>query len=250
MRRCLRAWIALMPALLVCLLLSAPATRAQTAEPAPQNSAGIMEQPPASMSQTIVRESREAAGEDNNDQFKKSSAVRFVSDVTGLSLESAYWLCMSLNFAAIAAIILWFSRKSLPGLFRNRTIFIQKAMEEARRASAEANERLSGIEKRLARLDDEILEMRAAAEKEAAAEEERIKAATAEDARKIAEAAGQEIAAAAKAARRELTAYAADLAVTLARKQIQVDTATDQGLVRHFADQLSNGNPDSGRGKQ
>ncbi len=236
--------------LLLCLLVAVPAMRGQTAEASSENSAGKTEQPPASMSQTIVRESREAAGEDDNDQFKKSSAVRFVSKVTGLSLESAYWLCMSLNFAAIAAIILWFSRKSLPGLFRNRTVFIQKAMEEARRASTEANERLSSIEKRLARLDDEIGEMRAAAEREAAAEEERLKAAAAEDAHKIAEAAGQEIAAAAKTARRELTAYAADLAVTLASQQIRVDTATDQGLVRHFADQLSNGNADSGRGKQ
>jgi F-type H+-transporting ATPase subunit b len=121
-------------------------------------------------------------------------------------------------------------------------------MEEARKASEEANERLSAIEKRLARLDDEVQTMRATAEKEAVAEEERIKAATAEEARKIAEAAGQEIAAAAKTARRELTAYAADLAVTLAKKQIHVDTATDQSLVRRFADQLSNGDSGKGRG--
>jgi len=48
----------------------------------------------------------------------------------------------------------------------------------------------------------------------------------------------QEIAAAAKAARRQLTAYAADLAVGLARKQIHVDPATDQALVRYFSGQL------------
>ncbi len=166
--------------------------------------------------------------------------MRWVARLTG-SVESAYWVCLLFNFAVIAALILWFSRKSLPGLFRDRTASIRKAMEEARQASAEANERLSSIEKRLSRLDDEIGAMRAAAEKEAAAEEERIKAATAEEARKIADAAGQEIAAAAKMARRELTAYAADLAVALATKQIHVDTATDQGLVRRFADQLSNG---------
>ena len=48
----------------------------------------------------------------------------------------------------------------------------------------------------------------------------------------------QEIAAAAKAARRQLTAYAADLAVGLAKKQIHVDAATDQALVRGFAGQM------------
>ena len=77
--------------------------------------------------------------------------------------------------------------------------------------------------------------MRDAAEKEAAAEEARIKAAAEEDARKIVESAEQEIAAAAKLARRELTAYAANLAVYLAARQIKVDASTDQALVREFA---------------
>src|SRR5437764_8271368 len=92
---------------------------------------------------------------------------------------------------------------------------------------------------RLARQDVEIGQMAPAAEKEAAAEEERIKAAAEEDARKIVESADQEIVAAARAARRELTAYAADLAVSLAAKQIKVDTTTDQMLVRTFAGDLS-----------
>ena len=77
---------------------------------------------------------------------------------------------------------------------------IQRAMEEARKASAEANQRLADINQRLSRLDAEIGEMRAAADKEAAAEAERIKAAAEEDARKIVQAAELEIAAAAKSA--------------------------------------------------
>ena len=80
--------------------------------------------------------------------------------------------------------------------------------------------------------------MRAAAEKEGAAEEARITAAAEEDARKIIAAAEQEIEAATKAARRQLTAHAADLAVSLAQKQIHVDAATDQALVRNFSSQL------------
>jgi F-type H+-transporting ATPase subunit b len=188
--------------------------------------------------QQLVKESREAAGEDDNAKLRHSSSVQMVSKLTGLSLEAAYWLCVALNFAVIAGIIFWFSRKSLPGMFRNRTASIQKAMEEARKASEDANRRLGDIESRLSRLDAEIGEMRAAAERDAAAEEERIKAAAAEDARKIVASAEQEIAAAAKSARRELTAYAADLAVSLARKQIQVDAATDQALVRSFSQHI------------
>ncbi len=192
-----------------------------------------------SLSQQLVKESRKAAGEDDEAQFKHSPSVQFVSKLTGLDLEGAYWVCVLLNFAVIAAAIVWLSKRNLPGVFRNRTASIQKAMEEARKASEDANRRLAEIEARLSRLDSEIGGMRFAAEKEAAAEEQRIKAAAAEDARKIVESAEQEIATAAKAARRELTAYAADLAVSLAKKQIHVDAATDQGLLRNFAQQLS-----------
>jgi len=89
--------------------------------------------------------------------------------------------------------------------------------------------------------------MRAAAEKEGAAEEAGIQAAAQQDARKIVASAEQEIAAAAKAARRQLTAHAADLAVGLAGKQIRVDPATDQVLVRNFAGQLGSANENPGK---
>lgn len=191
--------------------------------------------------QELTRESRQAAGEDGTEQFKHSAPVQWISRITGMNLEDSYLLAMGINFVAIAVLIIWFSRKSLPAMFRARTATIQKAMEEARQASAEANRRLAEIEARLSKLDGEIGEMRATAEKEAAAEEQRIKAAAEEDARKIADSVGQEITAALRTARRELTAYAADLAVALARKQIHVDAATDQNMVQQFARKLSNG---------
>ena len=203
-----------------------------------------------SLSQQLVKESREAAGEDDQSQFKHSPSVQFVAKLTGLDLEHAYWVCVLLNFVVIASAIFWLSKKNLPGLFRNRTAFIQKAMEEARKASEDANRRLAEIESRLSKLDVEIGGMRSAAEKEAAAEEQRIQAAAVEDARKIVESAEQEIAAAAKAARRELTAYAADLAVSLAKKQIHVDAATDQALLRSFAQQLPANGGETPKGRR
>lgn len=187
----------------------------------------------------LAKQSREAAGEDDQEQFKHSASVRWIARITGLSLERAYQVSVALNFAVIAIVIFWVMKKKLPGVFRDRTASIQKAMEEARRASEDANRRLGEIDARLSRFDAEIEQMRTVAEKEAAEEEQRIKAAAEEDARKIVESAEQEIAAAAKSARRELTAYAADLAVTLARKQIHVDANTDQALVGDFARQLS-----------
>jgi F-type H+-transporting ATPase subunit b len=112
-------------------------------------------------------------------------------------------------------------------------------MQEAQKASEEARRKLAEIETRLQKLDVEIGMMRDQAEKEGAVEEARIQATAEEDARKIVVSAEQEIAAAAKAARRQLTAHAAELAVGIAARQIRVDTATDQALVRDFSAQLA-----------
>jgi len=223
-------------AILLVASLAPPPAHAAGLVTVSLQSSGAHSQP--STQQELVKESREAAGEDANAQFKHSSSVQLVSKLTGLSLEHAYWACVVSNFLVVALVIGWLSKKNLPAAFRKRTALIQKAMEEARKASEEANRRLAEIESRLAKLDIEIGEMRAAADQEAAAEEQRIRAAAAEDARRIVESAGQEITAIAKAARRELTAYAADLAVSLAAKQIHVDAATDEKLVHNFAGQL------------
>ena len=201
------------------------------AEPAPK------QRGPA---QELVHETREAAGEEKDEtaEFKQSASVKAIARLTGLSVNHAFLLSDWLNFAVIAALIIWAGRKFLPGMFSARTAAIQKAMQEAQKASDEARRRLAEIESRLMKLDVEIGMMRDAAEKDAAAEEARIQAAAEEDARKMVEAARQEIASAIKTARRDLTTYAADLAVGLAQKQIRVDAATDQALVRNFAGEL------------
>jgi F-type H+-transporting ATPase subunit b len=206
-------------------------------------------QQPGGPSRQLVRESNEAAGEEKDEtaEFKQSASVQFVARLTGLSLQRAYQLCVLLNFAVIGIVFLWAGYKYLPGALRRRTLGIQKAMHEAQKASEEARRKLAEIESRLTKLDSEIAAMRDSAEKEAAAEAARIKAAAEEDARKIVAAAEQEISAAAKAARRSLTVHAADLAVALAQKQIHVDRAADQALVRGFAGQL--GASDGGKDK-
>ena len=203
----------------------------------------------ASPGRQLAHESREAAGEEKDEmaEFKQSASVRLIARLTGLNLQQAYWLSVVLNFVVIAAVIVWAARKYLPGMFRDRSTAIQKAMQEAQKASEEARRRLAEIEARLMTLDVEIGMIRDAAENEGAAEEARIQSAAKEDARKIVTSAEQEIAAAAKAARRQLTAYAADLAVGIARKQIHVDAATDQALVRNFAGQLGASSDDSGK---
>jgi F-type H+-transporting ATPase subunit b len=214
--------------------------RAQEQPPAPDQHQNADEPAQVRPGRELAHESRKAAGEEKDEmaEFKESASVQAISRLTGLNLQQSYWLSVVLNFAVIAIVIVWAGRKFLPGIFRDRTAAIQKAMLEAQKASAEARAKLAEIEAWLAKLDTEIGAIRDAAEKEGAAEVARLEAAAQEDARKIVASAEQEIAAAAKAARRQLTAHAADLAVGLAQKQIRVDAATDQTLVRKFAGQL------------
>lgn len=221
----------------------------QPASPEQKQASGDSAQQSASAGRQLAHESKEAAGEEKDEmaEFKQSASVRLIARLTGLNLQQSYWLSVVLNFVVIAAVMVWAGRKYLPGMFRDRSAAIQKAMQEAQKASEEARRRLAEIESRLMKLDVEIGMMRDAAEKEGAAEEVRIQAAAEQDARKIVISAEQEIAAAAKAARRQLTAYAADLAVGLARKQIHVDAATDQALVRNFSGQLGASSDDSGK---
>jgi F-type H+-transporting ATPase subunit b len=187
----------------------------------------------------LAEASREAAGEEEeNAQFKQSPSVRMIASITRLSLKSAYWVSIAINFAILAILVVLISKSKLPAMFRTRTGEIQRGIAEARKASEDANRRLADIEKRLSRLDAEVAGMRSEAEKEAAAEEERIARAAEEDRVKIVRAAEAEIAAAAKLAKRELQGYSADLAVSLAEKRIKVDADTDRALVSNFVEQL------------
>ena len=232
--------------LLFCLCLGASAAQANPSE---SGEARTSNSQTDTHSSDLAKESRKAGNEDEQAEFKHSASVRLVARITGLSLDGAYWLCVLLNFAVVAGAIIWASKKNLPAMFQNRTASIQHSMAQARKTSEEANRRLSDIEGRLSRLGTEILEMRTAGEKEAADEEARTKEAAIEDARRIVQSAEQEIAAAARTARRDLTAYAADLAVSLARKQIHVDAKTDQDLIRSFAQHLTDPETGPGRGQ-
>jgi F-type H+-transporting ATPase subunit b len=198
-------------------------------------------------------ESKEASG-DETTEFKHSWSVQWLSKKTRLSVDHAYWLAVVLNFILVVILVPQVPKlfgTSFPAMLRSRSATIQKSLEEARTASADANRRLAEIESRLQHLGEEISQMNATAESSAVAEDARIKAAAEEDARRIVESAQQDISAAARAARRELTAHAADLAVTLAGQQIKVDAHTDEALVRRFAKDLADNDlTGSGAGKK
>lgn len=223
----------------------------QGTQPAPSTQSEPAQQPPAqpeasSPGRDLTRaaEAGEPSGskkeeeEEENVGLKQSPMVRSLGKKLGLSPVAAYWLFWCLNFAVVLAAILWFVKSKLLVSMRERTALIRKSMDEAKKASDAAMSRLKDIESRLSRLDGEVAELKAQAEKDFKIEEQRIQAAAAEDARRVVDFAETEIAAAAKSARRELKAFAAELAVNLAEKKIQIDPQTDQRLVSTFVNDL------------
>lgn len=147
------------------------------------------------------------------------------------------WLNFLLVFGGLGYLI----AKKGPAFFRSRAEAISSAMTEAAAARAEAERQLREAEEKLARFDQEVAELRAAAQRESAAEAERLRTATREEVGKIARAARAEIEAAERGARLELKRITAQLAVesadALLRNRINADTQAT--LFRSFLDDLS-----------
>jgi F-type H+-transporting ATPase subunit b len=129
--------------------------------------------------------------------------------------------------------------KTLPKMLRDRSSAIQKRLVDARTATEEASVRLNSVEERLGKLDGQIAEMRAQAEKDSARDEVRIKASVEEEKKNILAAAEQEIASATMNAQKQLQQYAAELAIEQAAHKLIVSAETDRLLVQSFAERLA-----------
>ncbi len=243
--------VALSLLLLGSIVLFVPAATAQEHPSAAPEPAGHEQAQPAEHGESASGEHGEAKAEASGSgkslheveqEMKMSGSVKALGKMLGIQdAKTAYWVFWILNAAVLALALYMFIGRKLPGAFRNRTSSIQRGIEEARKASAEASARLAAIEARLSALDSEISSIRASAEQEGRAEEERLRAATEEEKRNILASAEQEITAAANVARRDLKNYVAELAVQLAEKRIAVSDADDRAIVQNFGRNLGNG---------
>lgn len=173
--------------------------------------------------------------EDETASFKHSASVKKIGSLLGLSTEQAATVFEVANFAVLAVLVGLFLAKALPKTFRGRSATIQKDLVDARSATEEANNRLSGVEARLAKLDGEIAAMKAQADRDSVLDEQRIKANVEEEKKKILASAEQEIAAATIQAQRQIQKYAAELAIEQAAKKLVITAETDRLLIQNFA---------------
>ncbi len=224
----------LLPALLVVTVLFVPAYHVRAQEAAPVTSAnGARSTPEAQSSEKNKQE------EDENEAYKHSPTVRALGAKLGMNADQAATAFTVANFLVLALLIGWFLLKTLPKTFRNRNTAIQKHLVDARTATEEASARLNSVEARLSKLDEQIAAMRAQSEKDAIADEQRIKSSLEDDKQKILTAAEQEIAAATAQAQRQIQQYAADLAIDQAAHKLVVTAETDRLLIQSFARRLT-----------
>jgi F-type H+-transporting ATPase subunit b len=177
--------------------------------------------------------------EDQNEAYRHSDTVRALGAKLGMNADQAATAFTVANFVVLALLVGWFLLKTLPKTFRDRNSAIQKHLVDARTATEEASARLNSVEARLSKLDEQIAAMRAQSEKDAAADEQRIKASVEEEKQKILAAAEQDIAAATATARRQIQQYAADLAIDQAARKLVVSAETDRLLIKSFAERLT-----------
>jgi F-type H+-transporting ATPase subunit b len=194
---------------------------------------------PQSASGTVDQEEH-----DETVEYKQSKMVQGMAHMLGMSPALAADVFEWLNFAVLAGLLGWAVLKSVPGILKARSAAIEKELTEAKTATEAASLRLSSVEARLAKLDEQIAEMKASAATDWAAEEQRLKAAAEEERLRILASADAEIASAAQAAQRQLAQYAAGLAIDQAAKSLVISAETDRLLVQNFANRMGLGKSD------
>ena len=159
------------------------------------------------------------------------------AEASGAATDVFKWI----HFAILAGGIGYLCLAKGPAFFGARAAEISAAITQATAAREAAAWQLREAEGRLARLDEEVTALRAAARQDASAEGARIRTATQKESEKIAAAAQAETEAAERAARIELKALAARLAVDGAESLLskQLTPQVQESLVSSFVASLA-----------
>ncbi len=185
--------------------------------------------------------------EQQNNAFRlEGPLVKSTAKILNLSVKTTARIYEIINFAIIVfglsfVIFRWLPNFWLPTVIRNRSEKLRTDIESARKVTEDANSRLSAVEAKLSKLDDEIAKFRVEVEQEMSRDEAHIKASLEEESARIVAAAEQEIGVAAAQAKRGLRHFAADLAIEQAAKQMVLTPQTDKALIAEFVGDVNKG---------
>lgn len=130
--------------------------------------------------------------------------------------ETRELIFKTINFLILTGALVYLLRKPLADFFAQRSSDIRTSLEEGRKALEASEARLSAVEEKLRRLQEEIAAFKAAAEREMDAERQRLRQAAESETQKILESARARMETAARAAQLDLKRYIADQALTQA----------------------------------
>jgi F-type H+-transporting ATPase subunit b len=150
-------------------------------------------------------------------------AQEHASTFLGLPL----WLWQLANLAAFLAVLLYFVARPLAAMFRNRQIAVEERLREAKALRAEAERLAAEVHERMARLDDEIAEIRARGVAEGEAERAALTEKADREVERVRREAEQEIGRHLAAAKLELRRTAADLTAGSAREMLSAQITDD-----------------------
>jgi F0F1-type ATP synthase membrane subunit b/b' len=170
-----------------------------------------------------------------------AGAVRAAEETTAnAKTQYAQEIFKWINFVIVAGAAVWLFGKVLPPKFRGNADKINSAIAKATEAKAESVRLLREAEHKLANLEKEVAALENEAQAQTQNEVKRLRAATQADEEKIAAAVTAEIAAAERAARLELKALAAKLAVDGAASLLakQLTPQVQESLVSAFVKTL------------
>lgn len=134
-----------------------------------------------------------------------------------------------LNFAVLAAAVVYFGKGPIGEYLRTRSTTIRKDLVDSKSLRGNAEQQLAAVRQRLSQLPGELQHMRQRGEEELAAEKVRLADATAQEKQRVLDQTRREIELQSRLARRQLVEHSVELSMTLARKRIEKDiTADDQ----------------------
>lgn len=218
---------------LLLLALAAGLAFAPLRSLAQEASSGTAAQTPATQSEAKTKAA--PTQEEQNNVFRlEGPVVKWTAKTFSLSPEAAAKTFEIINFLIIVLGIGIPLCRWLPRFLRTRSEKLRADLESARKATADANARLSAIDAKLSGLDGEIDQIRAQVEADSRQDETRIKSTIQEESARVTAAAEQEIALSATQERRALRNFAADLAIGQATKEMVLTPEADQALIAEF----------------
>ena len=150
------------------------------------------------------------------------------------------WKFINLAVFVLLLVYILTRKANLGEAFRTRRETIKRELARAQQERDAAVAKLKEVEERLARLDNEVQDIKDKSTVEAAEERERIAHSTETEVAKLSEQAQREIENAGKAAKKELRRYTAEQSVQMAEQLIRLEMRPedDARLISHNLEDL------------